>query len=61
MATWDELDNEDRSNKGEGKANMALMAITPSYTKYEPTFNSDSDGKDEVYSNLSRSDLISFI
>lgn len=35
MATWDELDNEDGSNKYEGEVNMALIPMTPSDTKYE--------------------------
>ncbi|KAI5447676.1 hypothetical protein KIW84_015218 [Lathyrus oleraceus] len=48
MATWDELDNKDGSDKDEGEANLALMAITPSKTKYESTFDSNSDGEDEV-------------
>ena len=29
MATWDELDNEYEPDKDEGKANLALMAMTP--------------------------------
>lgn len=37
------------------------MATTPSYTKYESTSDSNLDEEDEVFSNLSRSDLISFI
>lgn len=40
---------------------MALMAATPSDTKYESTSDSNSDGKDEVFSNLSYSDLIYLI
>lgn len=61
MEPWDELDNEDGSDKDEGEANLALMAITPSEKKYESTFDSNSDGEDEVFSNLSHSNFISFI
>lgn len=61
MVTWDELDNKDETDKDEGEANLALMATTPSNTKYESTSGSYSDGEDEVFSSLSRFDLISFI
>lgn len=61
MATWGELENEDESDNDEGEANLALMAMTPSYTEYESISDLDSDKEDKVFSNLSRSDLISFI
>lgn len=32
MKIWDELDDEYGSDKDEGEANLALMAMTPSYT-----------------------------
>lgn len=32
MATWDEIDNEDETDKDEGEANLPLMAMTLSYT-----------------------------
>lgn len=47
--------------KDEGEANLALMALTSSGTKYESTSDLEFEEKDGVFSNLSRSDLISFI
>ncbi|KAI5431255.1 hypothetical protein KIW84_035431 [Lathyrus oleraceus] len=47
MATWDELDNEDGSNKDEGEENMALMAMTPSNIEYESTSDSYSYSYEE--------------
>lgn len=61
MVTWDELDNEESSDKDEGEANLVLMALTSSDTKYESNSDSESEEEDEVFSNLSHSDLICFI
>ncbi|XP_050888860.1 uncharacterized protein LOC127094028 [Lathyrus oleraceus] len=61
MATWNELDNKDEFDKDEGEANLALMDMEPSNTEYESTLDSYLDEEDEVFSNLSRSNLISFI
>lgn len=33
MATWDELDNEENSDKDEEQVNLALMALTSLNTK----------------------------
>lgn len=30
MATWDEIDNEDETDKDEGESNLALKAMTHS-------------------------------
>lgn len=40
MATWDELDIEDSSDKDEGEANLALMALLSSNTEHESTSDS---------------------
>lgn len=61
MATWDELDNEDSAGKDEGEENLAMMALLSSYTEHESTSYSESHEKDNVSSNLSCSDLVSFI
>lgn len=45
METWGGLDNQDNSNKDEGKANLALMAPTSSNTKYESTSDSNPNKK----------------
>ncbi|KAI5394891.1 hypothetical protein KIW84_061497 [Lathyrus oleraceus] len=61
MAIWDELDNEESSDKNEGEENLTLMALISSDTKYESTSDLESNEEDKVFSNLSRSNLISFI
>ena len=59
MATWDDLDNESESKKDEAKeeANLALVATTASYAESE----TNSEDENELYSNLTRSELIDFV
>lgn len=61
MTTWDELDNEEEYKKDEEKANLALMDITSSEAKSEFDYGSEYDKYDEVFSKLSRSDIITFV
>lgn len=41
METWDELDNEDNSDKDEGEENLAVMAFISSNIEYESTSASE--------------------
>lgn len=43
METWDELDNEDNSDKDEEEANLALMALTSSDMEFESTSYLESE------------------
>lgn len=59
MESWDELEKEGESDKYEEEFNRFLMALTSSDT--ESDSGSGSDCEEEVFSKLSRLDLISFI
>lgn len=61
MATWDELDNKDNSDKDKGETNMALIALTSSDTGSESGSGSEYEEEDEVFFILTRSHLISCI
>lgn len=61
MATWDELDNEYCLGREEGEANLELMALTSSDSEPKSDSGLESEDGDEVFSNLSCSDLISCI
>lgn len=43
MATWDEFDNEESSDKYEGEANLELMTLISSDTEYESISDSESE------------------
>lgn len=58
MTTWNELYNKDKSGKYKREANLTLMTLTTSDTKYESTSNSESEEEEGVFSNLSCYDLI---
>ena len=61
METWNELDDDDEeADNNEEEANLALMASTFSYTESKVNLNLDSNDANEVFSKLSRSDLITF-
>lgn len=61
METWQELNNEYSLNKDEGEENLELLALLSSDTEHVSTSDSEPDEEDDVFSNLSRFDLISFI
>lgn len=61
METWDELDNEENSDKDEEQTNIALMDLTSLETKSNSDSGSEFEEDDEVFSKLSRSYLITFI
>ncbi|KAI5397352.1 hypothetical protein KIW84_063243 [Lathyrus oleraceus] len=61
METWDELDNEEDFIKDEEEANLAFMVVTYSEAKSNSKSGSDSDEENEVFSKISRSDLITLI
>ncbi|KAI5412653.1 hypothetical protein KIW84_057339 [Lathyrus oleraceus] len=48
METGDELDNEDNSEKQDGEANLAMMALISSDIEYELNFDSESNEEDEI-------------
>lgn len=58
MATWDELGDEEDSDREAEEANLALMALTLSNLEFEPGSSSESDEGGEVYSYVSFYDLI---
>lgn len=49
MATWDEVDNQDYSDKDEGEVDLVLMVVTSSDTKFESSFGSKSENEDKVF------------
>lgn len=61
METWDELDNEENSENDEQQANLTLMALTSSEAESDSDSGSNSEEEDEVFSNLSRYDIITFL
>lgn len=61
MATCDEHDNEEDSEKDEEHADLALMALTSYGEESDSDSSSKSEEEDEVFSKLSRSYLINFI
>lgn len=54
MATWDELGDEEYSDREAEEANLALMALILSDSEFGSGYESESDEEDEVYSNISR-------
>lgn len=61
MATWDELEHEEDSEKYEEQDNRALMTLTYWEAESKSDSDSESEEKDEVFSKLSHSDLITFV
>lgn len=58
METWDELNDREDSDREAEEANLAMMALTLSDLEFESGSGSESDENDQVYSNLSWSNLI---
>jgi len=58
MATWEDLDSESGSEKGEAEdeANVAVGLVTTLTSEVEP--DSDSKDENEVYSKIPREELI---
>jgi len=66
MATWEDLDNESESDKeeaeDEAKIDMALVAIDENEVETsDAEFCTDSETETEVYSKLTRSELVDSI
>lgn len=61
MATWDEFDKEEESDKDDEESNLALMDLTSLDTKYESYSGSYSEEEDMVFSKLYRSNLINLV
>jgi hypothetical protein len=57
LATWENLEN-DSDGDAEENENLALMAKTSEDSNSEAESESDSDEEQEVYSNLTQSELI---
>ena len=58
MVTWNELDDEEDSDREVEEVNLALMALTLSNSEFGSGSVSELYKEDEVYSNLSCSNLI---
>ena len=58
METWDELHDEEDSDREAEEAGLALMDLTLSNLESESGSRSESDEKDRVYCNLYCSNLI---
>lgn len=56
--TWDELDDEEHSDREAEEANHALMALTLSDSEAKSGSGSEYDEEDKVHSNLSCFDII---
>lgn len=58
METWDELGDEEDSDREAEEANLVLIALTLSDSESRPGSGFESDEEYEVYSNLYCSDII---